>query len=653
MLEQILRHFPPHVHPLTLVSDPDNVLADETVLAHLAERGFTVISEPDPVRLRGDIAQFGAFTTQRPLIIITPHPLNQLPYDLWQQGHPVTLALHTFFPTLAYPVIQTLTPNQRWRLSQLPLPAHLLGRQGSIDFILRHLFGVVWEGLATPAGLIAWLNQYHQGETMPALLAKQWLAKVQLLNPTYPEWPLAEWLHNRATFQAFVTQEWQQYVATSTEKGMGETKPTYQLPFADDAQLQDTLPQLVRSGAIQPVTLTDATPLPAWAQSGVRTSAADFARQRVAVLLATVAEQAATLTGARWAEWQATATTWAELTAWRYDPQRYLTEKQRAAYAQWQAQLDADFTAWLQQRYAPLAGQRLPQPHHLFHVPHWMAYQRRRQDLPGRVALLVLDGMSLAAWSIIARDWRKRNPTWQMAEMLVLAQIPSLTAVSRQALVSGERPYNFAHTLTHNRQEKQQWVTSWTRENIPATACAYAHLQLREEQPLPDALSSTRIQALCLINNSIDSMVHGASQGLTSVHAALHTWLNGEEGKRLEQVLAALLAQEYTVYLTSDHGHTEASGMGQPSEGVTVQTRSKRARIYTDPNAALAVQADFPQTTLWTSQRVLPEETWVLLAGVGENGRRLAFAPQGERVVTHGGLTLDEMVVPLVRLTNL
>lgn len=358
------------------------MLADETVLAHLAERGFTVISEPDPVRLRGDIAQFGAFTTQRPLIIITPHPLNQLPYDLWQQGHPVTLALHTFFPTLAYPVIQTLTPNQRWRLSQLPLPAHLLGRQGSIDFILRHLFGVVWEGLATPAGLIAWLNQYHQGETMPALLAKQWLAKVQLLNPTYPEWPLAEWLHNRATFQAFVTQEWQQYVATSTEKGMGETKPTYQLPFADDAQLQDTLPQLVRSGAIQPVTLTDATPLPAWAQSGVRTSAADFARQRVAVLLATVAEQAAALTGARWAEWQATATTWAELTAWRYDPQRYLTEKQRAAYAQWQAQLDADFTAWLQQRYAPLAGQRLPQPHHLFHVPHWMAYQRRRQDLP-------------------------------------------------------------------------------------------------------------------------------------------------------------------------------------------------------------------------------------------------------------------------------
>ena len=32
MLERILALFPPHTHPLTLVSDPDGVLADETAL---------------------------------------------------------------------------------------------------------------------------------------------------------------------------------------------------------------------------------------------------------------------------------------------------------------------------------------------------------------------------------------------------------------------------------------------------------------------------------------------------------------------------------------------------------------------------------------------------------------------------------------------
>jgi hypothetical protein len=130
MLETILDHFPPQAYPLTLASDPDRALADETVRARLVERGFTLIQAGDPVNLRYELAQLGEWSVQRPLIIITPGSLNQLPYDLWQQGHFVTLALHTFFPTLAYPVVQSLTPNQRWQLGQLSLPARSLGRHG-------------------------------------------------------------------------------------------------------------------------------------------------------------------------------------------------------------------------------------------------------------------------------------------------------------------------------------------------------------------------------------------------------------------------------------------------------------------------------------------------------------------------------------------
>jgi hypothetical protein len=648
MLKQILRHFPPHVHPLTLVHDPDNVLADETVLAHLTERGFTILAETDPVQLQQEVAQFGRWSRQRPLILVTPKPLNELPYDLWQQGQHVVLALHTFFPTLSYPVVQALTINQRWQLAQCPLPGQTAGRQGSIDFVLRHLFQVDWEKLATASGLIGWLNRYHLGEPMPTVLAPKWLSELQ---PQYPQWPLQTWLENRETFQAAISQEWQQYVVTKVEGHLGETGLVYHLGFAADERLQDILPQLVRSGAVQPVMLADAAPLPTWAQAGVRASAADFAQQRMDSLLALLSEQARNLANFRWEQWQAIALTWAELTAWRHHPQRYVTEAQRDAYAQWQAGLDTAFAVWLQRGYASVAGQKLPRPHHLFHVLHWIAYQRRRQTAAQRIALLVLDGMSLAAWSVIARTWRQRHPEWQLAEHLVLAQIPSLTAVSRQALVAGERPANFADSIADNRQEKQLWTKFWARENVAAAACAYSHLALRSEQSLPAALTSNLTQALCLINNSIDKMIHGATQGLTDVHASLDNWLHGTEGARLEEALVTLISSGYTVYLTSDHGHTEAWGMGQPTEGVTVHTRSKRARIYTNQQAALVVQEHYPQTTLWPSQRLLPAEMWVLLAGMGENGRRLAFTQQGERVVTHGGITLDELVVPLVQIT--
>lgn len=643
MLEQVLRHFPAQVHDLTLVHDPDHILADESLLTELARREFVVLSVQDAMQLFIELSQ--VTDAAKPLIIVTENALKELPYSLWQQGHPVSLALHTFFPNLSYPVLQTLTPQQRWQLSQVSLPPQPLGRQGSIDFLLTHLFAVDWEALAVPAGLITWLNQYHQGQPMPPLLAERWLSRVTAHHPT---WPLAQWLGDAAAFQRFVSEEWQQYVARQTGKALGETKAEYWLAFEADDQLQDTVPQLLRSGIIQPITLADASPLPAWAQAGVRASAAAVAQQRADDLLTLLAEQAAHLAEARWQNWQEIATTWAELTVWRFHPQRYLTAEQIAAATAWQEPLDRAFAEWLATGYAALAGQRLPRPHHLFHVPHWLAYERR-QGAAGRVALLVLDGLSLAAWWLLARAWRERQPAWQWQNHIALAQIPSITAVSRQALISGQRPYEFADSLDHNRYESRHWAAFWDRENLPAQACAYDRLRLEGEEWL-EVVTRGRVQALCLILNDIDDMVHGASQGLVDVHASLHAWLNGEACQRLEQTITELLNQGYTVYLTSDHGHTEAWGMGQPNEGITVQSRSKRARLYKTEAAALAVQAEYPQTQLWASQRVLPDGTWVLLP-VTERGRRLAFAPQGQRVVTHGGLSLDEMVVPLVRLS--
>jgi len=131
------------------------------------------------------------------------------------------------------------------------------------------------------------------------------------------------------------------------------------------------------------------------------------------------------------------------------------------------------------------------------------------------------------------------------------------------------------------------------------------------------------------------------------MHASLRVWLNGSQSKQLEVIIEELLAARYTVYLTSDHGHTEAYGMGQPQEGVTVQTRSKRARLYTNYDAAKAVQDAYPQTILWESQQLLPADNWVLMPET-VNDRRLAFATESKQVVTHGGISIDEMIVPLV-----
>lgn len=86
LLNSVLSLFPPHTRLLTLVSDPDDILADEQVLAKLAERGFTLLNEPDPMHLRHRVESTRPFSIDRPLIVVTPGLLEDLPYDLWQHA---------------------------------------------------------------------------------------------------------------------------------------------------------------------------------------------------------------------------------------------------------------------------------------------------------------------------------------------------------------------------------------------------------------------------------------------------------------------------------------------------------------------------------------------------------------------------------------
>ena len=652
MLTVVLTHFPPHTHPLTLVSDPDGVLADEAVLTTLTERGFTLVNEPDPIRLRQRVEQVRPFSTDRPLIVVTAGSLNELPYDLWQQGHHVTLALHTFFPNLAYPVVRALTPAQRWRLAQAPPPPRRLGRRGTVAFLLRHVFAAYLDTLREPAQFVAWLDQYHQqADPMPTVLADSLLAHLRKAT-AYAGWPLDELLTNRDTFATFVREQWRAYVQQQTGQLLGEEPVRYLhctvsnmvLGFETDHRLQDALPAFVRSGTLEPVNVDRPDRLPGWARPAVLALDEDRRPRRAAELLSVLTEHLNTLlANARWEQWQTVARTWAELTALRYDPDNPLDSAQQKECQRLQGKLDVAFLAWLRQRYAPLGSQRLPTPHHVHHVPHYIAYQRR-QGQADRVVLLILDCMALADWTLIGPVWRARHPDWCFEEHLVLAQIPTITAVSRQALVSGLRPADFAATLDTNRTEPGQWAAFWAGEGLLVDACPHTRLALDRDAPPPE-VDSARTWALCLTDSKVDGMVHDATLGATDFQASLCVWLE-EYGRRVEKMIAGLLARGFAVYLTSDNGHVKARGFGRPSEGLTVDTRGKRARIYSDYHAAVNVQQGLSETILWSQDGLLPDDVWVLMPQ-----ERSAFATFNKTVVTHGGLTLDEIVVPLITIT--
>ncbi len=162
MLNDLLKLFPEKAYPLILAHDPDGLLNEESVLAALNGRGFTLIHEADPAHLRHRAENSKPFSIDTPIIIRTENLLNTLPFDLWQQGHHISLGLNTFFPNLTYPVLKQLTPNQIWRLGQSTSPFKRVGQRGTMDFVLIIVFELDLSGIETIEDWVIWLSTYHQ-----------------------------------------------------------------------------------------------------------------------------------------------------------------------------------------------------------------------------------------------------------------------------------------------------------------------------------------------------------------------------------------------------------------------------------------------------------------------------------------------------------
>jgi len=629
LIDKLLAFFPEKAYCLVLAYDPDGLLNEEGFLSALKGRRYRLICEHDPIILRQRIETAKPINADQPLIVRTEEPFNTLPYDLWQSGVKIELGLHHFFPTLDYPTLQQLTPQHFWRLSQIEQPVKRIGAQKTAIFILQNVFKLNLDEMQTREDWLAWLDEFHQS----------WDSIAEIFVALILEHPNAEQLTNlksllidRSAFQAYLQNEWGDYVEGHFVK---EASIAYQVDFARNMKLQHLIGRAVSQGRMSPIQIPDKLRLPYWAKPGVIGSWEDRKARRIQELEEILSTQdLEQLSQSRWDAWQKLA--------WRFAEYQSLTAKRTPEehISTHIDQINQSFMNWLKDHYAALATQSLPKPHHLMHVLQWIAYQRRKKSLD-KTALIVMDGLSLADWYSIRAKWQPRNPDWSIEERSVLAQIPTITAISRQALVSGLRPIDFADTFMHNRFEGKRWQTFWQDQNLSAESCFYAHYHSNENS---DWIDQPHLKSVCLIDNTLDEIMHNTTQGNQEFYASLEIWL-ANESKRLEKTIDQLLAKGFSVTLSSDHGHIQAQGFGNVSEGITAITRGKRARIYSDRNLAEKYQKQKEGSALWQNDGLLPNDIVALMPSKAQ-----AFAPDGKIVVAHGGMSMQEMIVPLIQI---
>jgi hypothetical protein len=109
------------------------------------------------------------------------------------------------------------------------------------------------------------------------------------------------------------------------------------------------------------------------------------------------------------------------------------------------------------------------------------------------------------------------------------------------------------------------------------------------------------------------------------------------------RLLLLLAEHEYQIYLTADHGNVEAQGIGRPSQGVVSEIRGERVRTYRSEALAASVPAEFGAFRFDIPG--LPTDFLPLYARTGE-----AFVLRDDQIVAHGGLSVEELVVPFIKI---
>jgi hypothetical protein len=136
--------------------------------------------------------------------------------------------------------------------------------------------------------------------------------------------------------------------------------------------------------------------------------------------------------------------------------------------------------------------------------------------------------------------------------------------------------------------------------------------------------------------------VHGAVLGKRGIAAQIESWC---ESGFVDQLFSKLLDNGFHVYMTADHGNVESIGQGRPNQGVAPELRGERVRTYRSETLASESATSNPNTYR-LDVAGLPSNFLPLFAG-----ERAAFMQMGEPAVVHGGISVEELVVPFVKIS--
>lgn len=659
--DRILGHFTADLTRLWVACDPDDVLLDEKLLAELRTRGFEVMLYEDPFAFRAEFEERyrGAWDRGEagpaPSLVLHLRGADQnvLPWDIVHNGRVARLSLAELFPRLAYSTVKQVEPEHLAALFDAH-EAELQSARGeneSKDFILEHVYQLTPRSIRTPVDFWRELLRMHfANRSLPPLFATH-AANILQGKGLFADQPVATWFSSKSALLRVVQGAWHRYLSGLGLVGERVTEPrpgyvsTFDIPF-DHSDVQVLVDSMFLDGTLHPMAVHSVpVAMPSWIKAGIVQDPAELQAlvlKGVDGLIASIPSD-----GASHKDWSEFAKRYGEILARAHGlPGAEGSEqlsKVRSSINALHAQSDARLQEWVAAKhYADLMLQPVTKgPVMVHHIPRFLRHRRAAGET--KVALLVFDGLAFDQWVQIRERLIASTKRFAFDEGTSFAWLPTVTSVSRQALFSGLKPREFDDSIDRTDKEETLWKTFWQNEGVNPNEVMYrrALRQVDQLDALESDLTDRLPKVLGLVIDEVDDRLH-KERSKKDVAMWIGNWL---ATGFVDRLFSMLLDKGYHIYLTADHGNVESTGIGRPNQGVIAETRGERVRVYRSETLLADSAAAYPSTGRLEIAG-LPTTFMPLFAG-----GRTAFVPEGEQVVVHGGVSVEELIVPFVKVS--
>lgn len=594
---------------MMIVHDPDDFFLE--VVAQEVSENADVYYYSDPELFRYDYER-----EYRPhmdegsmdrLLMIVCNDKKQIPYDIYSRSSVVDMSLNRIFPMLDIYVLKDLNPAAFEPLYKA-YPKYLdkkMTAEETMDFIASRVFNVDISKIKDLEDLItAMLSAIYNDSALPEVIVR-YIAQKRGVDADM------ESFADKSAFMEYLQNQWERFVKGKVS--------------CDFKRFKIYVDNLFTDGYLKPVEVDSVDDIPAWMMAGVYVDKVKAAAKRMADIIGRIKQILPILRSYK--DWLELAGLWAEVSMIRYDNDAW--PEAIAEYERTRDEIDTRFREWLLKNYGNLPY--ISYAHGPVMVHQIPLYLKRQTN--DKKALIVMDGMSVRDWSVIKSCFGDKSMGFH--ESRCFAWIPTITPISRRAIFSGRIPMDFKGQAFSSYPEEKEWIKFWGEAGIPSDDVAYYKFS-----DISDDMSiDCEARIIGIVIDAVDGLAHASKLSVAGLHENLRFWM---KSGRLEGLLNRLMENGYEVYITSDHGNIESVGLGNTSGGFIPDIDGERAKIYN--RVCENEDAAGPGEVLWPGYGLPKGYTYYIIEGKG------AYTRSNHTIVGHGGISLEEVIVPFIHL---